>query len=317
MTIEDPESSQLTSVLGEIAIADAEVDHWLNLMLAELLGIDQNLVAVLVQSDSSVRKADKLKRLIGMSSAAQQHPEIVEILVKVPSLKAQRDQALHAFYLAEDAEQPLRRFRTRGATPDISVSELTSLRDEIRRLLVLLEQATVGLSVDRARLGDIGELQRDCFEILASLRLHARRDFPALCELSGRGQEFEVALEGQGCWKLADDLVELGPVEWPLRIRAIAKVQPLNGHVELRLRDGSVVSGGDTGWRNVLNQVRRVTPEANQRFWRRINGAEQYVADESSWWPTSGLADRLTAASSRRLVERMQAERESFLPRDT
>lgn len=309
MTRGTPEEPELARTLGEIALADAQVDHWLTLAMAELLGIDQGAVSLLIGSDPSDRKAKKAERLIPEG----QFRGFVSTLKAVPGLKERRDLAIHSFYTTDGGR--LRRHRTRGETPDVTITELVRLRDDIHVLLAGLEAGVQEISVARARSGDFLEPMRDSFEVLAALRIRGHQDFDRLCELADEGREAALVLFGQGRWRLVDPPAEFDDPDAPRPVEAIVVLQPATGRIDVRLRDGRTFAGVDTGWRDVLAQVRTVTPDAQRRFWRRTNDVEQYVADETQWWPLPGLEDRLTSESARDLVQRMQAERATFLPR--
>ena len=308
MTSGIPEEPELARTLGEIALADAQVDHWLTMAISDLLGIDQGAAGALIGPDQSDRKAKKLVSLMPEG----QFPDFVEAVKKVRRLKERRDLAIHSFYTTDGGK--LRRHRTRGSTPDVTITDLIQLRDDTHDLLIRLEAGVHDISVARARSGDFNEPIRDSLEVLAALRIRRHQDFDRLCDLADEGHEATLVLFGQGSWRLVDPPVEFNDPEAPNPVEAIAVIQPANGHIELRLRDGRTFAGGDTGWRDVSEQVRTVTPDATRRFWRRTNGVEQFVADETEWWPSPGLEDRLTSESARALVQRMQAERATFLP---
>lgn len=193
MTKGSPAESDLARTLGEIALADAQVDHWLTMAISDLLGIDQRAAEVLIGPDQSDRKAKKVEKLIPEG----QFPDFVEAVRKVPSLKNRRDLAIHSFYTTYGAK--LRRNRTRGSTPDVTITDLIQLRDDIHDLLMRLEAGVQEISVARARSGDFNEPIRDSFEVLAALRIRRNQDFDRLCELAGRAGRSTQRLIPRSC----------------------------------------------------------------------------------------------------------------------
>ena len=89
------------------------------------------------QSD---RKAKKLESLIPEG----QFPDFVEAVKKVRRLKERRDLAIHSFYTTDGGT--LRRHRTRGRTPDVTITDLIQLRDDTQDLLIRLEAGVQDIS---------------------------------------------------------------------------------------------------------------------------------------------------------------------------
>lgn len=313
MDVSDDESGlKLTQLVGEVALADSELDHWLNLLLQELTGMSGELVSILTPNDTSERRAEKLIKIVHL---ADHDPTIIETLKAVRPLKRRRDEAVHSFYYAGEDSDRLRRYRTRGETSSTSLVELAGLRDEIRHLGSRLEEAVLSASIGRAKQGDLQKTFEDCFEVLSMLRM---KDTPEAADLIARSSSqscLVLKLWGQGSWRCVDESepFNFDGLSGSDAVVAFAKIWPANGEVWLYLPDGRVMKGGDTGWRDVLDIVKAVTPSARRRVWRRVNGVEQYVADEQAWWPPAGLAERLTSASARDLVEQWQRERSTFL----
>ncbi|WOP20119.1 hypothetical protein [Raineyella sp. LH-20] len=291
-------TESLHELVGQIAGFDAAVDWWLMLIAAEVVGVDERVMRILLRSDSSAAKVSKIKQLIEGAGAPQ--AAVFEPLTRVSKLKDRRDEAVHAYYV-EGVEGEYTRHRIRSAPVTVNRVDLEELRDDYQQL--------VGRS--RAAAGDAAEFQRDCFEVLAAYRLQQSGRIDALQEASETG-ELVLTLFGQGRFEVG--VVEASdPRDDLSQPQATARIQLRNGRVDLTLADGREVSGGDTGWRDVLEQVRTVTPSARRRYWRRTNDLEQYVSDEREWWPPAGLDERLTSESAVDLMARWQRERQAFL----
>lgn len=306
--------SRLHETLGEIAVADAAVDLWLVEVAAEMLRTDPNVVRTLLSSDSSTSKVAKIKRLMSIGGLPEES-KLRDALNGVNELKQRRDSAIHAYYVQAGPEEFVRH-RARTEPNGVQLKELEGIRDDLYALLDALEQGLRELSLSNARMGDASEFFRDCFEILAALRIAGSGRILGL-QAPEQPEMMIVELYGQGDFAVSAVNEVKSKRQTRRKSLARARITPIDGQVHITLEDGREFSGGDTGWRNVLEEVRAVTPDAERRFWRRTNDAFQYVADEYKWWPEAGLDDRLTGGSSKEMVERMQREMATFMPDDT
>lgn len=132
------EARDLADALGQVALADAEADEWLVVVLGAILpSLTPDIIRTLVASDSAMQKIEKIKGLIKQrgythTGVGDPHDPIDDLISRSRELKRRRDLALHSFYAAPDGEE-IRRFRSRKPqTPTTSVAELFALASQIR-----------------------------------------------------------------------------------------------------------------------------------------------------------------------------------------
>lgn len=245
----------LASALGKVALADAELDEWLVIVLAAILpALTLEIVRALVASDSSEQKLRKIRSLIKLrgyehSGVGDPHDTVETLISSSKDLKSRRDLALHSYYASHDGEQ-LRRFRSRKPdTPPVSVSELDDLATQISDMT--LQWAAVARQLEHQsaesprQMDEASMLLEDCRELLPILRLSDDR----LAELRNTTEgSVRLAIKGHGRWRIL-------PVdETPDADEQVATLGP-NGKIEIVFSDGRVLSGGDTGWLDMTKRA--------------------------------------------------------------
>lgn len=267
----------LASALGRVALADAESDEWLVIVMAAILpSLTVEIIRVLVASDSSVQKIDKIRSLVKQrgyehSGVGDSHEPVETLAARSKQLKQRRDLALHSFYASPDGEQ-LKRFRSRKPdTPATSVLALNELANEIhaasQQWAAVARQLEHQAAEMANQMAEASMLLEDCRELLPVLRLSsgqlsALRDNP-----EGHAR---LAIKGHGRWRSLPDH------ETPDEDECVATLGP-NGRIEIVLNDGRTLAGGDTGWRDVTDLAAARDPDVQLSMIRRIHGSVQYA----------------------------------------
>lgn len=267
----------LAAALGQVALADAEADEWLVIVLTAILpSLTPDIVRVLVASDSSAQKITKIQNLIKQrgyahSGVGDEHDPIPEIAKRSREQKQRRDLALHSFYAAPDGDE-LKRFRSRKPeTPATSVDELTQLAQEIRAtsqhwaaLARQLEHQSAEFGVQMA---ETAMLLEDCRELLPTR--HFSDDRLAALRANPEGQ-IRLAIKGYGRWRALSDN------ETPESDEHLA-ILDSQGRIKIKLSDGRILHGGDTGWRDVTDLALTEDPNVELSLIRRVHDDVQYT----------------------------------------
>lgn len=269
--------SDLAAALGQVALADAEVDEWLVVVLGAVLpSLTPDIIRVLVASDSTVQKIGKIRALIKQrgythSGAGDPHDPIDEITSRTKDLKQRRDLALHSFYASPSGEE-LRRFRSRKQpTPATSVVELNQLAADIRatsrQWAAVARQLEHQSAEMRVQMDEAVMLLEDCRELLSVRRIPDGRLAASRVDSEG---SIRLAVKGYGRWR------PLASEEATESDEHVAVLGP-NGRIEITLRNGRTLAGGDTGWRDVTDLAVREDPNVELALIRRVHDGVQYV----------------------------------------
>lgn len=267
----------LAAALGQVALADAEADEWLVIVLGAILpSLTPDIIRVLVATDSSVQKVQKIQVLIKQrgyvhSGIGDPHDPIDQIAKRAREQKQRRDLALHSFY-APPSGTELKRFRSRQQnTPATSVDELSQLAQDIRAtsqqwaaVVRQLEHQAAGF---RLQMDEAIMLLEECRELLLARRFSDDR----LAALRANpGGQVRLAMKGYGRWRVLSNHEAIESDEH------VAALGP-DGRIEITLSNGDVISGGDTGWRDVTDLAAEEDPDVKLSLIRRVHDNVQYT----------------------------------------
>lgn len=280
--------SDLAAALGQVALADVETDEWLVVVLGAVLpSLTPDIIRVLVASDGSVQKIEKIRALIKLrgyahSGVGDPHDPIDQIATRSKDLKRRRDLALHSFYASPNGEE-LRRFRSRQPdTPATSVAELNRLAEDIRatshQWAAVARQLEHQAAELRLQMAEATMLLEDCRELLPILRISDER----LAVLRANPEDrIRLAIKGYGRWR------PLSNEEATESDEHVAVLGP-HGRIEITLEDGRTLVGGDTGWRDVTDLAAHEDPDVELSLIRRVHDGVQYTQRGGEPLPAEG-----------------------------
>ncbi|MGP5305316.1 hypothetical protein [Brachybacterium alimentarium] len=269
--------SDLAVALGQVALADAEADEWLVLVLGAILpSLTPEIIRVLVATDSARQKIDKIRNLLKQrgyvhSGVGDQHDPIDTIAKKSRELTERRDLALHSFYGPPSGAE-LKRFRSRRPdTPSTSIEELSQLARDIRATsehwAAVVRQLEHQATEYQNQMNEAMALMEDSRELLPARRISDERLAALRANPEG---EVRLALKGYGRWRPLSDDESLDEDE-QLAILGVV------GNIRITLNDGRVIEGVDTGWRDVTELAAQNDPDVELSLIRRVHDSVQFT----------------------------------------
>lgn len=266
--------------VGLVALTQAEMDEWLVQVLIELLHpLSVSRVQLLVGQQPLSRKISLVKALAKESGIPQEEEissptTLKSLLGAVSKRNSERDKVVHSYYEQTETNQK-RRFRSREQddkddTVDISeIDELiTGIRkcnEELSSFVDLLEkrreeQASIETAWAEAvrsvhELIVAGHLQER--QLLSGVTAGVRTDSLIHVRIRGISREFTTS---DAVLDDGDFLAEIDPKTWQAVITASS---------------GEKYLFGDTGWRNVTEDVKEEYPEVRFAAIRRIADSVQ------------------------------------------
>lgn len=259
----------LDRAVGRVALADAQVDEWLQQVLVALLSpMAPDVVRILTSPDNAVGKITKIRRLADrlgrLTTVPPGHEDDVSTrLTAIRKDKEERDLAMHSVYDTRSVDE-LRRFRSRSPEPNVVTTQsIAQLADRLESHASYLEAYVRFLETPPTENDVESGALDDARELLLATRLRLTDD--QIQDL--RGVETpRLAMRGMGQWRLLSTGEQASPDE----IEAI--LDPSNGRIVCTRSDGSTFEGGDTGWRDVSNLARQADPSIQKAHIRRIHG---------------------------------------------
>ncbi|MBM9432279.1 hypothetical protein [Flaviflexus equikiangi] len=300
-------SKRLAELVGQVALAQAEIDEWLVQVLISLLRpLPDSRVQLLVSRNSLDQKCKLIRDLTedqeyAIDERLGSGQTLREILSRIKTLNDERDRAVHSYYDCVNENQ-IRQFRSRQPeAKSVSIAELESLTEKLSQCVDALRGFVDHLESRYTRELEVaslwGDVLRGVHEVIVAGHLHERNQLEDLRQAMDTGGPIRLAINRTKRTFLAEGiasgenefLVEIAPSNWLATVRSPA---------------GEKVQFGDTGWRNVTDMAQEDDPTIRFAAIRRvanevlcsIEGGELTAAT----WPTprDRLAERAFGPSA-------------------
>ncbi|GAB3251744.1 hypothetical protein [Arthrobacter pigmenti] len=291
-------SEELSTRVGQIALAQSQVDEWLVQVLISLLRpLPESRTQLLVGKSSLDQKCSLVLQLaddmsLSLDGALPSGATARGILGRVKKLNDERDRAVHSYYGQLDGGQA-RQFRSRRPRGEsIRFDDLASIAEGLeqcgaglREFVEVLEESFESQLHAGSRWW---EVVRGVHELIIAGHLQERGMLDALPqEIDARGS---IRIGIRGVKRRV-----LGKNEDPSEGEHLAEISTTNWQATLTSPGGEVLIFGDTGWRDVTNIAQEEDPGVKFAAIRRVGDNVQISVEGGEMasvpWPQS--RDRL------------------------
>lgn len=266
-------SKRLAELVGQIALAQAEIDEWLVQILISLLRpLPDSQVQLLVSRNSLDQKCKLVRALaedqgLAMDERLGSGQTLRELLSHIKSLNDERDRAVHSYYDRVNEDQ-IRQFRSRQPeSKSISIAELESLREKLSQCIEALRGLVDQLESRYAHELGVASLWDDVLrgvhEVIVAGHLHERNQLEDLKQAMDTGSPIRLAINRTKRTFLAEGIAS-GENEF------MVEIAPSNWLATIRSPAGEEVQFGDTGWRNVTDMAQEDDPTIRFAAIRRV-----------------------------------------------